>query len=688
MANIKLVLPSLHKGQLLVKNDPARFKVLVAGRRFGKSFLIQDDIVHSLLRGEYYGYFAPDYKKMAEVYRYVEQTFKPLVSDATLIESSNKTEGRIQLKTGGVIEFWSMIDPDCGRSRRYHRVAIDEAGLEITLLDRWREAIRATLIDFKGKALIVGTPKPPKSIQLKDYGFYQMYLRGLDPMIEDRANPGKMIPNPWKSFHAPSKANPLLSEEEIEDMRHEPGMTKRIAKQEIDAEFLSQSTDALWNMDLIDQYRRQVPVGVTLVSTVLFLDPGNITSESSADMTGIVIAGKGSDGHYYVLNDLSGHYSPNKMATIVVNACSHYGARLYFESNQGGQYISNAIKNVSPISCTPVPSTKGKEQRALAPLGLYELGFVHHVVEFVDMENEQCVSGDTLILTERGNIPICDVTSDDRVMTRNGWAELDWVGVTGVSKLVRVKFDGGHLDCTKNHPIFNGKKFVGANELESGKINVWRVKLNENTLNSTALNILSARKMGITKSAHENKKESNQASTIGTCGSFSSDRSRREIIYTTLTKTQTIMQFPTLNVSHQKNTRLSTQEEDGVAQHLSGEARTSKRCGLINRTKITSAYNAVANLNQMQPKPSCVPVCVKAVTTTESIEIVYNLQTAKGYLPEFVANGILVHNCNWNSFDTKMKSPNRMDALCGALNVLASKGVNGVKRTNRLRRVA
>lgn len=401
MASFNLKLPALHADQIRVKKHPARFKVVVAGRRWGKSFLAQDIAVHAMLRGEYVGYFAPDYKKLSEVYRYIEQIFKPMIaSEVQLIESSNKTEGRIQLKTGGVIEFWSLVDPDAGRSRKYHVAIVDEAGLELYLAERWREAIRATLMDYQGCAYFLGTPKPPKSIQLKDYAFYQFYQRGLPEFFQARDkktgeplfNPDKtpvMEKNKWKSFHAPSGANPTVKPEEIEEMRNEPGMTKRIARQEIDAEFLSQNDGAMWTMELIESNRRAIPEGVKVVSCVLFLDPGNITEASSADMTGIVIATKCDDGHYYVLNDLSGDYTPFKTATICVNACAHYGARLYYESNQGGVYIKAAIQNVAKITCTPVPSTQGKEYRADAPLALYEMGLVHHVAEFVDMENEQ-----------------------------------------------------------------------------------------------------------------------------------------------------------------------------------------------------------------------------------------------------------------------------------------------------------
>ena len=122
--------------------------------------------------------------------------------------------------------------------------------------------------------------------------------------------------------------------------------------------------------------------------TVLFLDPGNFSSSENADPSGIVIATKGDDGHYYVENDLSGSYTPNQCARLVVNAAAHYGAKVYFETNQGGEYVRSAIRNVARISVEGVPSIQGKRQRAMAPLSCYEMGLVHHATEFLDMENE------------------------------------------------------------------------------------------------------------------------------------------------------------------------------------------------------------------------------------------------------------------------------------------------------------
>ncbi len=360
----------LHPHQQYVKDHADRFNVVVCGRRWGKTFLAQDLAIEGIEEKKSVGWFSPNYKFLNESFK----SIRNLLFESIL--SANTTDYRIETSNGAVIEFWTLENPDAGRSRQYDLVIIDEAGLVLELGERWREAIRATLLDTEGKAWFFGTPKPPRSIQLKNYAFYQFFLRGEDGS------------DGWKSFRQPSMNNPILKVSEIEAMRHEPGMTQRIARQEIDAEFLSESTDAIWNMALINPYRRRRPPSVKVVRRVLFLDPGNFSTSDSADPTGIVIASKGDDGHYYVENDLSGAYTPNQCARLVVNASSELGAKIYFESNQGGEFVKSAIRNVSPISVTGVPSYQGKEQRALAPLGCYEMGLVHHEHEFLDMENE------------------------------------------------------------------------------------------------------------------------------------------------------------------------------------------------------------------------------------------------------------------------------------------------------------
>lgn len=374
MPTIDIVLRRPHSGQLPIVQSKARYKVIVCGRRWGKTAICINLAIETALTGNPVGWFAPDYKRLSDAFDQIEKIL------GKMVKSKNKNAGMIELINGGKIEFWTLKDTDAGRSRKYKRVIIDEAGMVLCLADSWRESIRATLIDLEGDAIFAGTPKPPQAIPLEEYAFYAMYQRGLSDDPKDAK---------WESFHAPSNANPHLPPSEIEEIRNEPGMTARIAMQEIDAIFLTESTNALWSMELINKSRGKPPAGVQYVRTVIFVDPGNFTSDKSADMTGIIVASIGSDGVKYVRNDFSDHMTPMKLATNLAKIHAHYGGSILYESNQGGEFVKAAIQNVvTGVVPRGVWSSKAKEHRANVPLQGYEFGNVKHEYEFAQLENE------------------------------------------------------------------------------------------------------------------------------------------------------------------------------------------------------------------------------------------------------------------------------------------------------------
>ncbi len=66
-----------------------------------------------------------------------------------------------------------------------------------------------------------------------------------------------------------------------------------------------------------------------------------------------------------------------------------------------------------------------------------------------------CLPGDTMIATDRGQVKIRDVTTNDLVLTRKGWAPLTFSGVTKYAKeLIEIKTANKTLLCTGNHPIW------------------------------------------------------------------------------------------------------------------------------------------------------------------------------------------------------------------------------------------
>lgn len=157
------------------------------------------------------------YRNLAETFR----ELKTALRAQTL--SSSQTEGRIELKNGGLIEFWSLQtgNMNTARGRKYHGVVIDEAAYIPNGDYIWNGVIRPTLADHQGQALITSTPNGRNH-------FWEWYMRG------DKHNREK-FPD-WRHWNYPTTTNPEMTAEEIEKIKNEtPDLYFR---QEYLAEFL------------------------------------------------------------------------------------------------------------------------------------------------------------------------------------------------------------------------------------------------------------------------------------------------------------------------------------------------------------------------------------------------------------------------------------------------------------------
>jgi len=115
MQTVKITLPRLHEAQQTIVNGRKRFNVINCGRRFGKNILEHNLSIETALQGNPVGWFSPTYKMMLDDWRTLTNTLQPVT------KRSNITERRIELITDGIIEFWSIDNPDVGRGRKYQR---------------------------------------------------------------------------------------------------------------------------------------------------------------------------------------------------------------------------------------------------------------------------------------------------------------------------------------------------------------------------------------------------------------------------------------------------------------------------------------------------------------------------------------------------------------------------------------
>lgn len=170
---------------------------MCCGRRFGKTLLCRNLLMDSALAGKPVAWFAPTYKSLLPAYREMVS----LLANITARKSDQ--ERRIELITGGVLEFWSLDDPDGCRGRAYARIVIDEAASVVHLERAWNEVIRPTLTDYQGDAWF---PSTPRGLNF----FHTLYQRGQDPSEAD-----------WASWQMPTTANPHIAASEVEAARRE-----------------------------------------------------------------------------------------------------------------------------------------------------------------------------------------------------------------------------------------------------------------------------------------------------------------------------------------------------------------------------------------------------------------------------------------------------------------------------------
>jgi phage terminase large subunit-like protein len=145
----------------------------------------------------------------------------------------------------------------------------------------------------------------------------------------------------------------------------------------------------LWKRKDIDGYRVQSIPQLSYV--VVGVDPA-VTSKAGSDNTGIVVAGKGTDGHGYVLGDYTLHDTPKRWAEAAITAYNRHEANVIVgETNNGGDLVEMNIKTVdTSIPFKAVHASRGKAIRAEPISALYEQGRVHHFGTFPDLEDQLC----------------------------------------------------------------------------------------------------------------------------------------------------------------------------------------------------------------------------------------------------------------------------------------------------------
>ena len=273
---------SLHLKQLEVFNSDARFKVVAAGRRFGKSYLSAVTLLIEGLKEENdYGYSL----KNKEVW-YVAPTFQQgkdimwgLLKDlgGDIIDRTIENTGTIHLINGRKIQIKGSDRPDTLRGSGLSYLVLDEYAFMKP--DVWEDILFPTLSDVKGSALFIGTPDGKNH-------FFDIYQ---EAELEEHDD--------WEAWHFNSVDNPILDSELIEKARSK--MSAHSFKQEFEASF-SASGNGIFKEEFLKYDSEEPQYGdyYITVDPAGFGDIKGLTKSriSKMDETAIAIVKVNTDG--------------------------------------------------------------------------------------------------------------------------------------------------------------------------------------------------------------------------------------------------------------------------------------------------------------------------------------------------------------------------------------------------------
>ena len=205
----------LHPNQKLISDDQTRFRVLVAGRRFGKSFLAMNEVAKVARYPDKRIFMIyPTYRQARQI---IWEEFKTRLRDINWLQKVNETDLTFTLKNNTKISLRGADNADSLRGVSLDMAVFDEFAM--IEQQAWTEVIRPALSDRQGSALFITTPMGQNNWA------YDLYQRGQDP---DEQN--------WQSWTMRTIDGGRVTEEEIEQ-----------AKQDLDSHSFEQEYLATFN---------------------------------------------------------------------------------------------------------------------------------------------------------------------------------------------------------------------------------------------------------------------------------------------------------------------------------------------------------------------------------------------------------------------------------------------------------
>lgn len=309
-----------------IASDSTRFRVICAGRRFGKTILAVEEMIGVAVSGndKRIAYIAPTFQQARDIaWEHLKKRCHPIAVDV------NESQLKITLKTqhGGtstiMLKSWDAIETLRGQS--FHFLVLDEVAMMRYFWSGWLEVLRPALTDTLGAVMFISTPKGYNH-------FYDLYMMAH----ENKA---------YKSFHATTYDNPHIQPTELDDARKQ--LTEDVFAQEYLADFRKQEGLVYKEFDREKHVYNNLTVRPTINDVMLAVDFGY------TNPTAVLRIERDSDNHYWVAQEW---YKTGKTTPEIIEHVKSHNPRYVYadpaepdrieEMTRAGIYVRDVSKDI------------------------------------------------------------------------------------------------------------------------------------------------------------------------------------------------------------------------------------------------------------------------------------------------------------------------------------------------------
>lgn len=296
----------LHPAQKKIVECNSRFRVLLAGRRFGKTILAVEELIyHAVMNNDArVVYIAPTFQAardiaLEQLKKRTKDIMTGLVNETRLeFEVGNKFNGKSKI----LLRSWDNIETL--RGQYFNFMVLDEVAQYKGFINAWQEVLRPCLTDKQGGALFISTP-------LGFNHFYDLY--NLQEVDKD-----------YKSFHFTSYDNPHLPPDELEKARAE--LTEDRYAQEYLADF--RKTQGL----VYKEFDRKKHVYNSEPSLPNYMVYGVVNTSIGVDFgytnpTAMVNVEQDTDQRYFVSTE---YYKTGKTTPEIIEVARGFNGNYYY----------------------------------------------------------------------------------------------------------------------------------------------------------------------------------------------------------------------------------------------------------------------------------------------------------------------------------------------------------------------